>query len=36
MNLCIVQTEANYNTAITTNNPEPIYPTEDDPEVDHF
>ena len=36
MNLCIVQTETNYNTAITTNNPEPIYPTEDSPEVDHF
>ena len=36
MNLCIVQTETNYNRAINTNNPEPLYPTTDSPEVDHF
>ena len=30
------KTETNYNRAITTNNPEPLYPTTDSPEVDHF
>ena len=35
MNLCIVQTETNYNMACT-NNPEPDYPMEDSPEVTVF
>ena len=33
MNLCIVQTETNYNTGFNTNNPEPDYPTGDSSEV---
>ena len=36
MNLCIVQTETNYNTGFNTNNPEPDYPTGDSPEVKEF
>ena len=35
MNLCIVQTETNYNRTCT-NNPEPDYPMEDSPEVTVF
>ncbi|MBR4755307.1 MAG: RagB/SusD family nutrient uptake outer membrane protein [Bacteroidales bacterium] len=35
MNLCIVQTETNYNKACT-NNPEPDYPLQDSPEVTTF
>ena len=35
MNLCIVQTETNYNMSCT-NNPEPDYPMEDSPEVTVF
>ena len=35
MNLCIVQTESNYNTACT-NNPDPDYPNGDSPEVETF
>ena len=36
MNLCIVQTETNYNKGFSTNNPEPDYPTYDSPEVTKF